>query len=121
MLRANFAAGGGSGPGTRELSANPTAAFGGALANRIGHLEIVRSELIANSAIGGSASRGRGASASGGAIYSDGPISIRSSTISLNRSFGGGGRFLGGDGSGGGWYNTSTSFATESQFSENTA
>jgi hypothetical protein len=116
VLHANSAAG-----GSGEEGAGPTPAFGGAVWTGDGHLEITQSALIANLAKAGGSGFGGGAIAAGGAIYSDGPVSIRYSTISSNQAFGGVGRQGGANSSGGAWYNIGQSVASESLFSENLA
>jgi hypothetical protein len=121
VLRANAAIG--SAIRTEGLFMSPTAAFGGAVLNQSGHLEIVRSALIANLVTGGFAWT-TPASAAGGAIFSEGPVSIRYSTISSNKSLGGSAREggltgHGATGHGGAWYNASTSSASECLFTEN--
>jgi hypothetical protein len=94
----------------------PTQAIGGAIRSTGGSINIVRSELLENFASGGSAGFGGGAAALGGAIFSDGPISIFFATIASNIAQGGPAL-----GAGGAWHSSVSGSASESLFVGNIA
>jgi hypothetical protein len=121
-LRANMALGGGgtvllAGPPARR----PTLALGGAISTKGGSLRITHSELLNNAAIGGVAGVGQGASGYGGAIYSDGAVSIFFATVASNLAQGGSGKHGGAQAAGGAWLNSFNGVASESVFFGNVA
>lgn len=110
--------------GSAGWSIDPTTysthAFGGAIYSIRGQLRLEVCAIQSNSAISGDGMF-NGASAFGGALYTQGPVAIISSTISSNLARAGFGRFGGPLAAAGAWYNAASGYASESLFHANTA
>jgi hypothetical protein len=110
--------------GSAGWSIDPTTysthAFGGAIYSIRGQLRLEVCVVQSNSAISGDGMF-NGASAFGGALYTQGPVAIISSIIRSNLARAGFGRFGGPPAEGGAWYNAGLSYASESLFQANTA
>jgi hypothetical protein len=127
VLSNNVAQGGQGGlEGQFGSAGNGGNGFGGAIAS-FGTMNLVRSMIVANSALGGlggvapTGSPGTGGQGWGGAVYSGGVATLSQSTLYLNNAVAGSGGGGPGGASGGGIYNEATMTVSVSTIVSNTA